>query len=162
MTRRSARTQKEGQSDQVQNRRLPAMSKLKDSMMPLWQKGQLAFVPFAGSEDLTRSHFETQDSIELGRLIVDVYTPWQDFCPSASVALTRADITVNSSFRIRDILAKSKGTQFHLRLIKFLTSFYTTEKAAVSSVVATEATSYMLLNSRLHLGHICKDEVTRD
>src|SRR5579862_2991039 len=39
---------------------------LKDSMMPLWQKGQLAFVPFAGSEDLTRSHFETQDSLEAG------------------------------------------------------------------------------------------------
>src|SRR3954470_14320476 len=31
---------------------------LKDSMLPLWNKGQLAFVPFAGSEDLTRSHFE--------------------------------------------------------------------------------------------------------
>jgi uncharacterized protein (DUF1501 family) len=39
---------------------------LKDSMMPLWTKGQLAFVPFAGSEDLTRSHFETQDSLEAG------------------------------------------------------------------------------------------------
>jgi uncharacterized protein (DUF1501 family) len=39
---------------------------LKDSMMPLWQKGQLAFVPFAGTEDLTRSHFETQDSMESG------------------------------------------------------------------------------------------------
>src|SRR4029077_12685732 len=31
---------------------------LKDSMLPLWEKGQLAFVPFAGTEDLTRSHFE--------------------------------------------------------------------------------------------------------
>ena len=39
---------------------------LKESMLPLWQKGQLAFVPFAGTEDLTRSHFETQDSMESG------------------------------------------------------------------------------------------------
>ena len=39
---------------------------LKDSMLPLWKKGQLAFVPFAGSGDLTRSHFETQDSVESG------------------------------------------------------------------------------------------------
>jgi uncharacterized protein (DUF1501 family) len=39
---------------------------LKDTMLPLWQKGQLAFVPFAGTEDLTRSHFETQDSMESG------------------------------------------------------------------------------------------------
>src|SRR5438094_8704568 len=35
-------------------------------MLPLWQKGQLAFVPFAGTDDLTRSHFETQDSVESG------------------------------------------------------------------------------------------------
>jgi uncharacterized protein (DUF1501 family) len=39
---------------------------LKDTMLPLWQKGQLTFVPFAGTEDLTRSHFETQDSVESG------------------------------------------------------------------------------------------------
>jgi uncharacterized protein (DUF1501 family) len=39
---------------------------LKDSMLPLWNKGQLSFVPFAGSNDLTRSHFETQDSVESG------------------------------------------------------------------------------------------------
>lgn len=43
---------------------------LKDSMLPLWQKGQLAFVPFAGTEDLTRSHFETQDSVEGGMPVV--------------------------------------------------------------------------------------------
>jgi uncharacterized protein (DUF1501 family) len=40
---------------------------LRGSLYPLYQKGQLAFVPFAGTEDLTRSHFETQDSIELGQ-----------------------------------------------------------------------------------------------
>ena len=37
---------------------------LKDAMLPFWEKGQLAFVPFAGTDDLTRSHFETQDSVE--------------------------------------------------------------------------------------------------
>ena len=41
---------------------------LKDSLYPLWQKKQVAFVPFAGAgEDLSRSHFETQDTIELGQ-----------------------------------------------------------------------------------------------
>src|SRR6516164_722383 len=39
---------------------------LKESMLPLWQKGHLAFIPFAGTDDLTRSHFETQDSVEAG------------------------------------------------------------------------------------------------
>jgi uncharacterized protein (DUF1501 family) len=40
---------------------------LRDSLYPLYQSGELAFVPFAGTDDLSRSHFETQDSIELGQ-----------------------------------------------------------------------------------------------
>ncbi|MDP9044693.1 MAG: DUF1501 domain-containing protein [Pseudomonadota bacterium] len=40
---------------------------LLDTMMPLFDKRQLAFVPFAGTDDTSRSHFETQDSIELGQ-----------------------------------------------------------------------------------------------
>jgi uncharacterized protein (DUF1501 family) len=40
---------------------------LKDSLYPLWQKKQIAFVPFSGTDDMTRSHFETQDTIELGQ-----------------------------------------------------------------------------------------------
>ncbi len=40
---------------------------LRDTVFPLFQNGQAAFVPFAGTEDLSRSHFETQDSIELGQ-----------------------------------------------------------------------------------------------
>ncbi len=40
---------------------------LKDSLYPFLQAGQATFIPFAGTDDLTRSHFETQDSIELGQ-----------------------------------------------------------------------------------------------
>jgi uncharacterized protein (DUF1501 family) len=40
---------------------------LKDSLYPLWAKKQIAFIPFAGTDDMTRSHFETQDTIELGQ-----------------------------------------------------------------------------------------------
>jgi uncharacterized protein (DUF1501 family) len=40
---------------------------LKDSLYPFWARRQLAFVPFAGADDLSRSHFETQDTIELGQ-----------------------------------------------------------------------------------------------
>jgi uncharacterized protein (DUF1501 family) len=40
---------------------------LRDTLLPLYQNKQLAFVAFAGTEDTSRSHFETQDSIELGQ-----------------------------------------------------------------------------------------------
>src|SRR5471032_1223796 len=40
---------------------------LRNSIHPLFSNGQAAFIPFAGTEDVSRSHFETQDSIELGQ-----------------------------------------------------------------------------------------------
>jgi uncharacterized protein (DUF1501 family) len=40
---------------------------LRDSIFPLCQSGQTAFIPFAGTDDVSRSHFETQDSIEMGQ-----------------------------------------------------------------------------------------------
>lgn len=40
---------------------------LATSVLPRFQAGEVAFVPFAGTPDLSRSHFETQDSVELGQ-----------------------------------------------------------------------------------------------
>ncbi|HEX4637576.1 MAG TPA: DUF1501 domain-containing protein [Rhizomicrobium sp.] len=40
---------------------------LKDTILPLWQQKEIAFIPFAGTNDTSRSHFETQDAIELGQ-----------------------------------------------------------------------------------------------
>ena len=40
---------------------------LRDSMAPLWAARQIAFVPFVGTDDMSRSHLETQDTIEMGQ-----------------------------------------------------------------------------------------------
>lgn len=40
---------------------------LRNNVHSLYQLGQAAFIPFAGTDDLSRSHFETQDSIEMGQ-----------------------------------------------------------------------------------------------
>jgi len=39
---------------------------LRASLMPLWRRNELLFVPFSGSQDLSRSHFETQERMEEG------------------------------------------------------------------------------------------------
>lgn len=41
----------------------------RDTLYPLFKQGQVAYIPFAGTDDLTRSHFETQDTIEMGQAI---------------------------------------------------------------------------------------------
>jgi uncharacterized protein (DUF1501 family) len=40
---------------------------LRTSIAPLYTSRQALFIPFAGTDDLSRSHFETQDSIEFGQ-----------------------------------------------------------------------------------------------
>jgi uncharacterized protein (DUF1501 family) len=63
---------------------------LKESLLPLWEKKQLAFVPFAGtSDDLTRSHFETQDTIELGQPVHGTRNYNSGFMARLATVLTR-------------------------------------------------------------------------
>jgi uncharacterized protein (DUF1501 family) len=40
---------------------------VRDTIGALYRDRQAAFIPFAGTDDMSRSHFETQDSIELGQ-----------------------------------------------------------------------------------------------
>src|SRR5262249_18368377 len=63
---------------------------LRDTIFPLYQKGQAAFVPFAGTDDLSRSHFETQDTIELGQNVNATRDYRSGFMARLASALTRA------------------------------------------------------------------------
>jgi uncharacterized protein (DUF1501 family) len=63
---------------------------LHDSIYPLWAKREIAFVPFAGtSDDLTRSHFETQDTIELGQVVSGSRDYRSGFMSRLAAELTR-------------------------------------------------------------------------
>ena len=42
---------------------------LRDTVYPMFKNSEAVFVPFAGTDDMSRSHFETQDSIELGQAL---------------------------------------------------------------------------------------------
>ncbi len=39
---------------------------VRESIGSMYSKGEVAFVPFAGTDDLSRSHFRSQDTVELG------------------------------------------------------------------------------------------------
>ena len=40
---------------------------LRKSIYSMFERGEVAFIPFAGTDDASRSHFETQNSVELGQ-----------------------------------------------------------------------------------------------
>ena len=65
----------------------PALGK---TLFPLYQKGHAAFVPFAGTDDLSRSHFETQDTIELGQSIQGTRNYRSGFMARLAAVLTAA------------------------------------------------------------------------
>lgn len=61
---------------------------LRDTVGALYQRRQAAFIPFAGTEDLSRSHFETQDSIELGQPLDGVRDYRSGFMARLAATLT--------------------------------------------------------------------------
>ena len=64
---------------------------LKDTIMPLWGRREVAFIPFAGtSDDVSRSHFETQDTIELGQATGGSRDYRSGFMSRLAAELTRA------------------------------------------------------------------------
>ncbi len=63
---------------------------LHDTIGALYAQRQAAFVPFAGTDDLSRSHFETQDSIELGQPTDGVRDYHSGFMARLADTLTRS------------------------------------------------------------------------
>lgn len=71
---------------------------VREALEPLYAKKQIAFVPFAGTPNLSRSHFETQDDIEHG-LPENVHADRSGFLARLSGTLngTAAPIAFTSS-----------------------------------------------------------------
>jgi uncharacterized protein (DUF1501 family) len=76
---------------------------VRESIGPMYLQRQAAFVPFAGTEDLSRSHFETQDSIELGQPLTGARNFRSGFLGRLSEVLTGAAPS-NSSIAFTDAL----------------------------------------------------------
>jgi uncharacterized protein (DUF1501 family) len=76
---------------------------VRESIGPMYSQRQVAFVPFAGTEDLSRSHFETQDSIELGQPLTGSRNYRSGFLGRLSETLTGAS-RANSSIAFTDAL----------------------------------------------------------
>jgi len=76
---------------------------VRESIGPMYLRHQVAFVPFAGTQDLSRSHFETQDSIELGQPLTGARNYRSGFLGRLSEELT-GSVHPNSSIAFTDAL----------------------------------------------------------
>jgi uncharacterized protein (DUF1501 family) len=80
---------------------------LRDSIGVLYQQRQVAFLPFAGTPDLSRSHFETQDSIELGQPVPGARDYRSGFLARLHSVLTGANPTGIPAIAFTDALPLS-------------------------------------------------------
>jgi hypothetical protein len=101
------------------------------------------------------------ESVSLGRLVLNIKAPWQSFCPSSIIELSREEIALKSIFSIKDIADQSKGTQFNVRLMEFFSSLVKMDGSKWSDITASQATSYLLLNTDSHFETMCNDGRTR-
>ena len=76
---------------------------VRESIGGMYLQGQVAFVPFAGTDDLSRSHFETQDSIELGQPSAGARQYRSGFLGRLSETLLGSS-SINSSIAFTDAL----------------------------------------------------------
>src|SRR5450631_1793831 len=76
---------------------------VRESIGAMYLQRQVAFVPFAGTDDLSRSHFETQDSIELGQPAAGTRNYRSGFLGRLSETLVGSS-SVNSSIAFTDAL----------------------------------------------------------
>lgn len=107
---------------------------VRDSLGPLYRQRELAFVPFAGTDDVSRSHFETQDSIELGEPLQGQHDFGSGFMgrlvqvlgSSAPIAFTDAlPLTFKGGADIPNVSLKGIGKPtFDARQSSLLTGMY--------------------------------------
>jgi uncharacterized protein (DUF1501 family) len=76
---------------------------VRETIGAMYLQRQVAFVPFAGTDDLSRSHFETQDSIELGQTTGSVRNYRSGFLARLAATLVGAP-NGNASIAFTDAL----------------------------------------------------------
>ena len=128
---------------------------LEASVYPLVQKRQACFVPFAGTDDLSRSHFETQDTIELGQALGGHRDFGSGFMNRLAAVLQGRDaiaftdqlpLVLRGSVNVANVSLKSVPKPADARLRSALTAMYHEHP----------------LESRVNESFEVRDEVARD
>lgn len=115
---------------------------LAPSLLPFWKAGQLAFIPFAGSQDLSRSHFATQDIIEYGQPLgrPDTRTGFMNRLATelggvAPMAFTnRLPIAFRGPLAVPNVVPTRAGPRSNPRTAALLSAMYARDRQLGTSV----------------------------
>jgi hypothetical protein len=101
------------------------------------------------------------ESVRLGRLVLDIHAPWQDFCPKTLIPLTADDILTAPFLHVKEIVERTRDTKFHASLSEALSGVLGKQQTSSVSIAAPRGTTYTILNSGYHFEQICRDADVR-
>jgi nucleoside phosphorylase len=96
--------------------------------------------------------------VALGRLVIDLQSPWEDFCPHIGEVASEDILTAQQPL-IREMIESVKGTELYERLINRFSSVMSEEGSFFGSAVEKTC---LLLNSGNWFQNRCADRSTRE
>ena len=107
------------------------------------------------------SGYLTRKQVDLGRLVLDIKNPGQNFCPHSPLKLTNNDFAKNDFRHVHEILLQDQRSLFRATLTKFLSVFMQNNNASFDDIETHLASTYQLLNSDAWFEKLCQDENTK-
>jgi nucleoside phosphorylase len=104
--------------------------------------------------------FLNWDEVALGRLVLDLNDPGQDFCHT-TIAANRREISVLPFEEIKTILDQQKRSRLPGMFAKLFSGKIDTAKHSVEKIAAIRSITYKLLNSGEFFSRLIEDETTR-
>lgn len=102
------------------------------------------------------------EAVELGRLVLNVKHPEQDFYQSATFPISQDDIIIQRLEKFQDILLRTTGSRFHALLSGAFSTTSRTRKDSKIDIYSALCSTYQLKNSGDFFHKICKLESAQD
>ncbi|KAH8150928.1 uncharacterized protein LAJ45_05110 [Morchella importuna] len=103
-----------------------------------------------------------EDSVKIGRFVLDVENPQQDFRGPDKDCSLEKDVTALRVEDFRDTVGQSKSSGFKMFLSKLLTTSYSIREDLTTEIKSAVCMTYQLNNSGDYFNNACKSDSTRE
>lgn len=110
---------------------------------------------------LVLNHLLPGDAVALGRLVLNIQSPQQEFYQPDPPIISADDITTQRLTKFNETLGHEKGSRVFALLSRFLHSSYGSESMSSSNISTALYTKYILLNSGDIFSDICEQQRAR-
>jgi len=100
--------------------------------------------------------------VSLGRLVLNLGAPWQDYCPHFPLELSEKDVSKTPILKLQETLERNRSAKFLAKFSQVLGGSVQAHNRLSASVTALEGSRVFLLNSGDHFERMCSDKKVRE